>query len=451
MLQDVKAMMQCWGCTGQSLLIAIASLTSESLLVSFGQCDSCLRVSSSKRIPDGRNILKIWPLTLKQLGALRCGLLLDKIVQKHHMIPIALGSGSAGTLQKCRALVRKVLAESHGFDQCCAVLNAVHSITTDFGPEAGVTDMRVPPVMAVESWLHNGNQHEPCDLDVEESTAESPASGGPKRITPNAIFVPGMLHICDNIDAELPNVLTGYTQWLRGFKVLVALLHHAHLRQRLLGTCVAGRCEHFRPILSKGLPALTSWRWGVMVSILDELLPRKGALQVAWTPKLFQTPAAVIQDDADDDDDDDDENGIATDNKIQDVSLGGETIPVKLELLTTTIRSERWWLYAHMLLSLHSYTSTLASWTEGCDCHYWLRSQDSPAAQALEQTRKRLGLPVNTGDGTHRGPCPLAGCRAPALAAGAWKEHMMNIFDAKVEELLTSAGCVSGPDIAAVS
>ena len=102
-----------------------------------------------------------------------CGLLLDKLVQKHHMIPMVLGSGSAGTVQKYRALVRKVLAESQGFHQCCSTLSAVHSITADLGPEAGIADLCLPSVMAVESWLCSSQQNETLEIDVESADALS--------------------------------------------------------------------------------------------------------------------------------------------------------------------------------------------------------------------------------------------------------------------------------------
>ena len=190
---------------------------------------------------------------------------------------------------------------------------------------------------------------------------------------------------------------------------------------------------------------LASWRWGVVFTILSELLPRKGALQAVWNPQLFQNAVGEIHVDEDWGD------PAAEGHNIRNVSLGGESIPIKLGLLTSTIRSERWWLYGTMLQALHGYTSTLASWTEGCDCHFWLQARHTTEAQALEHTRARLGLPINAGDGLRRGPCPLAGCRAPALAAGAWKQHMMSMFDMNVEEILANAGCVSGPDIAAVS
>lgn len=39
-------------------------------------------------------------------------------------------------------------------------------------------------------------------------------------------------------------------------------------------------------------------------------------------------------------------------------------------------------------------------------------------ALQLERTREDLRLPRGQGDGTHMGPCPLAGMRAPELAAG---------------------------------
>ena len=363
------------------------------------------------------------------------GIILDTTLRKHHQIPIALGSGRSGALQKFRAIVRKVLAESADSHHCKALLASIHTITTDFGAEATLTELQVTPEAAVESWLGKASG-ESFAIDVEEFEGEELI--GDVYAFPHATLVPGILHICDNIDGDLAKHLDSFEEWLQGLKVLIALLHHTHLRDRLLGTCVAGRFEQFRQRLSHGVPALASWRWGSIVSALTALLPNKAALQIVWCPLRFQELAVGGPDDAI-------EQINGSGKAINDVQMGGQKVPIRLELLTHAIRSESWWLYARMILCLHSYTHSLASWAEGCHCHFWLH--DKEQSKVLDECRLRLGLQLGRGDGTHRWLCPLAGCRAAELATGKLQEHVEAMLHSQAEELLSHAGCVPQAEI----
>ena len=95
---------------------------------------------------------------------------------------------------------------------------------------------------------------------------------------------------------------------------------------------------------------------------------------------------------------------------------------LNLGLLTSMIRSKRWWCYAIMVRILDGFGSDFVSWAEACDCHGWLqptrsRAEDghehAPEAVALKVARLDLHLPHGVGDGIDFGPCLLAGCRAP--------------------------------------
>lgn len=116
-----------------------------------------------------------------------------------------------------------------------------------------------------------------------------------------------------------------------------------------------------------------------------------------------------------------------------------------LELLTTTIRDNKWWGYAMMVHTLNGLSKAFTSWAEGCSCHGWLRpskcaglhnqkKQHSEEAMALEKCRRNLGFSAGEGDGVHFIPCPMAGLRAMELASGGINE----LFETLSQDYITT-------------
>ena len=384
--------------------------------------------------------------------------LLHKVLKRHRQIPIALGSGQAGALHKFRVLVRKVLAESSNFMHLSSLMSSIHSVTTDLGAEGGIADLQVPLIQAIPKFMQSHSLPvldvgEMSGIDAEEYLLQgsypAPSPLASEYSLPFATTVPGMLHICHNIDADLPEHLSFYPHWLQGLKPLVRLLHHDHWRKRLIATCVAGRFEQFRDTFKTCLPAFAEWRWGLVVQTLQLLLPKKIALQVVWDPQRFD-----MQKTRDGTGADQDEASLDRDH-VKPGSDGELHLRRKdLPMLTEAIRSEDWWLYARMLLTLHSHTNHIASWVEGCDCHYFLQpasreeggDRHCDAALALEKARRRLHLRSGL-DGVHCQACPLAGCRAPALAAKKLQEFMEAIYQPCFGNLLSTALHCSGEHV----
>ena len=228
---------------------------------------------------------------------------------------------------------------------------------------------------------------------------------------PSAVVSAGVVHICNNLAEDMDESLSWYSEWLPGFKALAHLLHHDHLRQRLVAFCVMGsRFSGFVNMLKHGVPDPAKWRWGTVTATLSRILPLRAVLQGSWDATKFA-------------------NGVGKDVKEM---TDDEHKQLKIPLLTKTIRSNEWWSYSFMILRLNSFPGDFCSWAEGCPCHHWLRPLGLAARAAtsdnarytdlsmmLEVCRKRLGLPTGVGDGVSFGPCPLAGLRAVDFATGA--------------------------------
>ena len=100
-----------------------------------------------------------------------------------------------------------------------------------------------------------------------------------------------------------------------------------------------------------------------------------------------------------------------------------------------------------MLLILNEFGTAILAWAENCDCHAWLKpiprkkrdvfnNVHSENAQLLELCRSSLGLAKTTVDGIRMGPCPLAGMRAPELAAGEIEVFIENLFSTYMEQII---------------
>ena len=129
---------------------------------------------------------------------------------------------------------------------------------------------------------------------------------------------------------------------------------------------------------------------------------------------------------------------------------------MNLDLLTKTIKSEKWWAYASMVHTLNSITEEFVSWAEGCACHGWLRQlrerradgqRYSAEAMALQACRKHQGLPSSEGDGIHFKPCPLAGLRAMELATGAIDEFVDSLFDSYLPVMMEATSDLPQADM----
>lgn len=133
---------------------------------------------------------------------------------------------------------------------------------------------------------------------------------------------------------------------------------------------------------------------------------------------------------------------------------GEDSDRLDVALLTTTIRSEWWWFYAQMILRLNSFSSDFSSWCEGCECHFWLkpkyvqshaggrsRAVYSDECEQLRAARKSQGFQSGHGDGPEFSPCPLAGRRAPQLAAGAAESYMEELGRSYLLELMECCSC----------
>ena len=172
-----------------------------------------------------------------------------------------------------------------------------------------------------------------------------------------AMLIPGTCHIVHNLSNDVDTTLHGFDAWLPAAKALAHLLHHNHLRQRLVATCIKGtRFATMEPLYRRGCAKHATWRWGTLRNILQSFMYLKKSLRVVWGPQKFLSKANDLQGR---------ESQLENEDR-QAMNIGD---------LTKAVRSVRWWAYCEMLLCLHDVQGRAGEWAESCPCHWWLRLQ----------------------------------------------------------------------------
>lgn len=365
------------------------------------------------------------------------GMFLETAIRMHRQIPMGQGSGDTSLEKKLLCLIRKIHVEAGNLNRTCKILESLRGVCTDFGTEAGIANVEGIKVADVlPAWMSDAatglvseeDTHRVLESEAEDACADC--------LLPNALPLPGLLHIFHNMTLGIHSHMTQYNAWLPGFRSVAALLHHPHLRKRLIATCMLGTPWAWLQIkLQHGIPKPALWRWGAVSAIIPKVLALKHLLQQVWNPTKFANPAGEA----------------ASEAQQREAEEGGEDPDFQQQLVTETLRSEQWWLYTTMLGKLAQFSEDMTHWAEGCACHSWLHRKNAvqevdeaeeplTARDHLVAARCSLRLTNGEGDGINF-QCPLAGQRAVELASGELWVFLETLSRNYIQEILSSNSC----------
>ena len=112
-----------------------------------------------------------------------------------------------------------------------SLLGSVRGFCTDLGTEMSLADVSGIKLESIlPAWISD------YGLQSEEGANAALTD----FVFPNAVFCPGVLHVCHNMSLEADSSLTFWKAWLPGYKAVSTLLHHDHLRKQLIGPVYQG-------------------------------------------------------------------------------------------------------------------------------------------------------------------------------------------------------------------
>lgn len=360
---------------------------------------------------------------------------LEDLIEVVTHMPMCLGAGAASLPTKVRLILHVLwtLCAPPRFRSLMGQLEHVVSFTTDMGVEVGLADFEAPSVRSVMApWMfpmqHGARVLPTSDLgelaEGEHDEAHDPSQAS-KRTFPRALVIAGVLHIFHNLSWSMDSAMPYFTTWLNGLKAVVTLLHHRAFRELFVERCVRGTAFD-RPSsrLKRGIPSATKeWRWGLVIMILRELLPLRVLLRCTFDAGKMVGATAVGE------------------SEGADGGQGGDEAPGKVRegrldplLIQKTVRDGKWWCFGEMLAALHHALSSFAEWCESCPCHWGLRHQSHDFLSAFTGLQTEAGADTQF-DGAHY-QCPLAGLRAPELAAGDWRRVLDDMCTKRLDAFL---------------
>ena len=354
--------------------------------------------------------------------------------------PAALGLRRANLAHKAAAFVHSIALETNRNIECLeAELSFLVSFTTDLGTEAGIPDFRcVSSLELMPSWTRQPYEViepdlaakvvEPADafpeaeievdeqavaegpgLDIMPDCAEHihdshvatpepqrpvgqktghPGSPQPVPLLKFAIPVAGLLHILSNALHDVMDALKCWQPYKGQLKKLSALLCHGSRLDLFAATCLSqlpnSLALEARKLFDKRLPSLHEQRWGSVTSFISGTLSRLPMLQTYWNTSAL------------------------TDSRSREEEANEEFDAAAIGAIIADPFFEA---YSEMLQCLQSVVTEASIWAEGCPCHPVEHTPGhSHRARKLADCVRQAELGSQA--------CPLAGRRAPELAAG---------------------------------
>jgi hypothetical protein len=208
------------------------------------------------------------------------------------------------------------------------------------GTELGLGDYVTENLeSSLSSWMLPEATNRGGDDDDGDDEALEPDDGlvadeQEHFVFPFALMVAGMLHIIHNLEHKAHSAMENWEWFIDGIKLLVTLLHQQENRDILIQKCIRNSClAHLEFMVTMGIPKVIEWRWGVVVEIVERLLPLRTLLRICFKPQVFNFKQRGRAED-------DDPFGDAGGAEGPERASEGKFDPVKLQ---EYIRSELFW------------------------------------------------------------------------------------------------------------
>ena len=227
----------------------------------------------------------------------------------------------------------------------------------------------------------------------------------------NALPVYGLQHCTDDINADMQKILQYWPTFWNQLKNAESFLMFPERRKRFISSCMEGTPYiRYERHIEKFSASLYEKRWHEVVRFTSRLTKLMCALVPCWDHRKYLAATDMQRSAAEGGDDQEAEHGGAGKQKFDP------------ELFTKTLQDPMFHRYCVFVEAVQGFSKThLASWGEGCPCH-------DPLLQMIADVYPSVSL-AHSQNLYHRRKlfrkhydgfdfCPMAGKRAPELAAG---------------------------------
>ena len=132
------------------------------------------------------------------------------------------------------------------------------------------------------------------DVIVDGQVSDDEADGDQqvlKPLFPRCVPVPGLLHICHNLEMDMDKSMHHFRRWYATMSIFSTLLCHAGWCKVLYSSCIEdtfwSQCEVMQNQLLGKIPAPYEKRWGHIYSFLGAALPILKILRSAWNEHRY--------------------------------------------------------------------------------------------------------------------------------------------------------------------
>jgi len=210
-----------------------------------------------------------------------------------------------------------------------------------------------------------------------------------------SIFIAGMLHVISTMTEGMERFLAFWKVFVDQLRHICRLLSRRHSRERMMETCFIGVPPGVKKLFESFMHEVYEGRWGSLFAALGAVLLIEQPLRRFWNKARYKAGAG-------------EDHGK------------GDPKSTNVDTADDGITSVFFWAYAHMVDVIGEAVQELQRWCESCPCHY-----DHPHFRGVTRHERR----VRMSDALGRCSCPLAGCWAPALAAGYLKTVLETILN----------------------
>ncbi len=226
-----------------------------------------------------------------------------------------------------------------------------------------------------------------------------------KRLLPNAMAIPGMLHILDNATKDLHSHMRNWESFRHAMSSLAGLVCERPRRELL----VANAWQHTGTAFLKAkITRPYDKRWGTTSQFLRDCRPWLPLLRDAWQvagPKILGNPKKT-----------------AASELLPELDAGG---------IAQALCNPLFEAYLNMVLAVEHVIDDLRAWCESCPCHYL------PSGPGITQRRREdLGSKSN---------CAMAGKRAPEMVMGRLLECFRELARISLGDVVSKARLVLTP------